>query len=227
MKKFVYAFAVCLAACLSTGCSDNDDPDPVPEGEKVTLTTAGTLGKVLGDRLTTVETLTVTGPINEFDLETARIANITGKLKKLDMSGTTTPEGVFPAWTFFPPGINSVLSTDEALLYDNVEFSLLILSDDTRRIDGMTFCHTKIDVFVLPATLKEIGMDAFAGGDCTFSSIYIKAQEPPVCLSDYTFDYADERTLYVPVGCKAKYAAADQWKDFGKIIETKDFPTVR
>lgn len=90
----------------------------------------------------------------------------------------------------------------------------------------MTFWHTKIDVFVLPSSLKEIGFTAFAG-DCTFSSIYIKAQEPPVCLSDYTFDYADERTLYVPVGCKAKYAAADQWKDFGTIIETKDFPTVR
>ncbi|MCD8266528.1 MAG: leucine-rich repeat domain-containing protein [Prevotellaceae bacterium] len=64
-----------------------------------------------------------------------------------------------------------------------------------------------------------IGKLAF-GGCTALKEIASVNPKPPVCEPD-AFDDVDKDscTLTVPEGAKAKYAAADVWKDFTNIVE--------
>ncbi len=50
------------------------------------------------------------------------------------------------------------------------------------------------------------------------ASIYCKAQTPPT-ISSTAFSSWGKCTIYVPIGCKEAYAAADNWKQAKEIIE--------
>ena len=76
---------------------------------------------------------------------------------------------------------------------------------------------------VLPAGIETIGEESFA--ECPMlNDFYVKAVTPPT-VKPKTFDRQGEMTLYVPVGAKEAYAAADHWKDFGEIVEVEEFPS--
>lgn len=69
----------------------------------------------------------------------------------------------------------------------------------------------------IPNSVTSIGFDAFAG--CNSLVSVIVDIKPPLSIYSSTFTNRANATLYVPVGCKAAYEAADYWKEFGTIVE--------
>ena len=80
-----------------------------------------------------------------------------------------------------------------------------------------------LNMIVLNENLKQIGNYAF--GYCpNLTDVYVKATiTPEICKS--TFDNPELMKLYVPVGAREAYAAAEYWKDFGEIVEVEEFPS--
>lgn len=108
---------------------------------------------------------------------------------------------------------------------DMSQCNQLTLPEGLTTIGEDCFACTKAKCIVLPSSLNAIG-------DCALwtqapTEVYCLAKEPPTCNGKY-LTYADDGVkLYVPVGCKAKYAAAPGWKDFATIVETTDFPKAK
>lgn len=50
------------------------------------------------------------------------------------------------------------------------------------------------------------------------TAVYSKALEPPACAAN-SFTDCPAEVLYVPVGSREKYLAAEGWKDFAVIEE--------
>ena len=169
MKKFVYALAVCLVACLPTGCSDNDDPDPVPEGEKVTLTEAGTLYDVLGDRRMEIEAIVVDGSMDFLDLYTLLDASRNGSLVSIDLSGASLERNTIPSYAFCDY-INGGGSWSDARMAGRSgdspvlapKFTRFVFPKALEKIGDHSFLYTRIENLEFPSTLLEIGDDAFA-----------------------------------------------------------------
>jgi hypothetical protein len=73
----------------------------------------------------------------------------------------------------------------------------------------------------IPESVSTIGMYAFAG--CSgLTSIYAYAITPvDLSSSDSVFAYINKTTctLYVPIGSKGAYQAANQWKNFNNVVE--------
>lgn len=71
----------------------------------------------------------------------------------------------------------------------------------------------------LPASLETIGMSFLYGCD-NVKAVYSSGETPAVVADSTVFENVyDTATLYVPVGAKAAYEAADYWKDFFNIVE--------
>ena len=63
----------------------------------------------------------------------------------------------------------------------------------------------------------QIESEAFKG--CVnLKSVEVDIREP-LTISNDTFEGVTNATLYVPVGCKTAYEAADCWKEFKEIKE--------
>ncbi len=169
MKKFVYALAVCLAACLPTGCSDNDDPDPVPEGEKVTLTEAGTLYDVLGDHRMDIEAIVVDGPMNFLDLYTLLNVSRNGSLVSIDLSGAALEDNTIPSYAFCDY-INGGGSWSDARMAGRSDatpvlapkFTRFVFPNALEKIGDHSFVYTRVENLEFPPALLEIGNEAFA-----------------------------------------------------------------
>ena len=103
----------------------------------------------------------------------------------------------------------------------------LTIPSSVTSIGAYTFywCSGLTGSLTIPSSVTSIGASAFWG--CTgLTSIYANSPTPiNISASQGVFYYINKTTciLYVPVGKKALYAAANQWKDFINIIE--GFPT--
>lgn len=73
---------------------------------------------------------------------------------------------------------------------------------------------------IIGSSVRLIGKQAFYG-DKALESIYVLAENPPICENTNVFYQVDKifSSLYVPIGCKNAYAAADVWKEFLFIFE--------
>ena len=168
MKKFVYALAVCLAACLSTGCSDNDDPDPVPDGEKVTLTEAGTLRTVLGDHLMEIEAITIDGPMDFLDLSALYAPSVEGKLMSIDLSDARLEDNTIHGYVFCPyvngaaslPSVRATRPSEEKYS-PTPKFTRFVFPKNLEKIGAFAFGYTRVEKLEFPATLRQIGSSAF------------------------------------------------------------------
>ena len=77
----------------------------------------------------------------------------------------------------------------------------------------------------IPNSVRSIGDMAFS--QCMDITEIYAISETPATLDYYTFSMTDisSATLYVPVGSKDAYLAADYWKEFGNIVEM-DFTAI-
>ena len=82
------------------------------------------------------------------------------------------------------------------------------------------YCYHLTSV-IIPNSVTSIGNHAFDGNRNL--SVVVSLIENPFSISyvfgDYSGDYSNNATLYVPVGTKEKYQATDGWKDFVNIVE--------
>ena len=69
----------------------------------------------------------------------------------------------------------------------------------------------------IPNSVTSIGDYAFNG--CSNLTSVIVEIETPLPITSNAFSNRANATLYVPIGCKAAYEAADCWKEFKEIIE--------
>ncbi len=76
---------------------------------------------------------------------------------------------------------------------------------------------TSLTSITLPSSVTTIGECAFLA--CSGLTSVTAMMKDPVKIEEYTFDNSYNAILYVPYGCKARYKAADYWKDFKEIIE--------
>lgn len=225
MKRFIHALTLCAAAFLATGCSD--EPALPDTAESIVTTRAGKLETLLGDRLTTIETLSVEGPMDFQDFWTIRRASVHGHLRTVNLTKASVADNELRPYTFAPVDINCILSEDDPdypLYRGEAEFSAITLPDNIRLIREMAFAKIRCGKLVLPETVIDVHLQAF--NLCICSNIYIMAAQPPYCLGEGEFHEAENRTLYVPDGSRDLYSRAPGWHKFGTIIETSEFPTV-
>lgn len=128
----------------------------------------------------------------------------------------------------FPCGITGsytvpscVRSINERAFY-GANINSVEISEGVEKIGVRAFanCFDLKDI-TLPASVSGMEENAFEG--CLMlKSVTVKRKEPAV-ISSTAFDRDYNRaTLYVPVGSKELYAAAEGWKIF-TVIEEKDF----
>ena len=102
------------------------------------------------------------------------------------------------------------------------EVTDVIIPEGVSSIRNYTFCHNIFNSITIPKSVTSIGRYAFGWNQ---ASVFVMRREPaPIESSanvegwEYAFDNSNA-SLYVPLGCKAAYEAADVWKDFKEIVE--------
>ena len=114
---------------------------------------------------------------------------------------------------------NSITSIGEGAFYECSGLETLIMSNSVTSIGRYAFegCIVLTSI-TIPESVIEIGSDAFYG--CTgLTSITCEATSPPTC-GETVFYEIDKSSipLYVPAESIEAYKAADQWKDFKRIL---------
>lgn len=159
----------------------------VPE-ISVKLEKPGTLEKLIGNKLSEIEHLKISGDINGDDVATIReMTNLTS----LDMKdanikaggsnygyGRTDEDDVFPENMFTRSSCtrltsvvvpNSVTEIGVSAFAYVRSLKSVVLGNKVETIGGWAFCDTGLTEINLPASLRYIGHDAFEG--CDFESI--------------------------------------------------------
>lgn len=72
--------------------------------------------------------------------------------------------------------------------------------------------YERLQSIQIPSTVTAIGDNAFDGCD-NLTSVIVGMQQP-IDIAESTFTNRSNAVLYVPIGCKPLYAAAEYWKDF-------------
>ncbi len=115
---------------------------------------------------------------------------------------------------------NSVTSIGSGAFLGCSGLTSMTIPNSMTSIGGRVFedcsCLTSLTI---PNSVTSIGDGAFFG--CRSLTSVIVENEIPLQIDYEVFYNSNYRnaTLYVPVGCKAAYEAADYWKEFKEIIE--------
>lgn len=164
----------------------------VPE-ISVKLEKPGTLEKLIGNKLSEIEHLKISGDINGDDVATIReMTNLTS----LDMKdanikaggsnygyGRTDEDDVFPENMFTRSSCTRLTSVVVPNSVTEIGFSAfayvrslksVVLGNKVETIGGWAFCDTGLTEINLPASLRYIGYRAFEG--CDFESIDLPEQ---------------------------------------------------
>ncbi len=117
--------------------------------------------------------------------------------------------------------LRAVMITDKETEISENEFygctnlKNVYIGDGVTTIGNRAFSGcSSLDSFVFGSSVESIGQEAFS--DCTaLTKIVSKAETPPTCGTNALDDISKwDCTLFIPVGTKASYQAADQWKEF-------------
>lgn len=108
------------------------------------------------------------------------------------------------------------------------KLTFVIVAKESTWIDSRDNCNAIIETATnklligcknttIPNSVTSIGELAFL--EChNLTSVKVKATTPPTVYYP-AFYYWSNKTLYVPIGCKATYQASQYWQDFNTIIE--------
>ena len=129
----------------------------------------------------------------------------------LYLNGELVTELVFP---------DNVTTIGNSVFTGCRSLTSVTIPDSVTKIGESAFERcTNLTSITIGNGVMTIGKEAFQYCS-SLKTIYCKAQTPP-SVNSYTFQYVNaSATLYVPTGCKAAYAAADEWNKF-TIIETE------
>ena len=140
---------------------------------------------------------------------------------------------------------NSVTTIGERAFYGCSGLTSIAIPNSVTTIEWYAFYRcSKLTSVTIPNSVTSIGYDAFESCFNLTSvtipnsvtsiksfaffgnrnlSVVVSLIENPFSISyvfgDYSGDYFNNATLYVPVGTKEKYQATDGWKDFVNIVE--------
>lgn len=153
MKKNIFIIGLCTAALVLAGASCSKDSEMnellsntgssvttktvIRDSLSVVVDTVGTLAEKIGDRASSVQKLTVSGPIDATDVTTIRSLS---SLLSLDLKGATICGG------------------DSTYTYNNTQYRLY---DNV--IGQNMFRGTSLSEIVLPDSITEIDDNAFQG----------------------------------------------------------------
>ena len=117
---------------------------------------------------------------------------------------------------------NSVTSIGERAFYGCSGLTSIAIPNSVTTIEWYAFYRcSKLTSVTIPNSVTSIKSFAFFGNRNL--SVVVSLIENPFSISyvfgDYSGDYFNNATLYVPVGTKEKYQATDGWKDFVNIVE--------
>ena len=96
--------------------------------------------------------------------------------------------------------------------------SVTIPSSVTNIGDEAFYECQRLSSVMIPSSVTSIGSEAFQG--CSWLNIVEVGWSEPLPQTSGLFPGHTDVILYVPVGSKAAYEAADYWKDFKEIKET-------
>ena len=110
------------------------------------------------------------------------------------------------------------------------EYTGEVVIPETVTYQGQTYDVTAIDerafygcpgltAVTIPNSITSIGASAFDNCD-NLTTVTVNITTP-LSIESSTFSNRANATLYVPMGCKAAYEAADYWKEFKEIIEIR------
>ena len=91
-----------------------------------------------------------------------------------------------------------------------------VIPESVTSIGSYAFFGCYIASVTIPSNVTSIGEGAFL---CYSLSTVIVENPTPVSITSGTFSNLSNATLYVPSGSKAAYEAAEEWREFGNIIE--------
>ena len=97
---------------------------------------------------------------------------------------------------------------------------LRIPSNVTTLVNASVFSCRDLRSVELPAELTTIGHQSFDYCD-SLKTVKVGMTVPPA-ITQRTFNSRANATLYVPMGCRETYLAADYWKEFKQIVEFSD-----
>lgn len=127
----------------------------------VHMTDAGTLEQMMGDKLNSVDSLIVDGPVNEQDLYTMWKASFKGRLECLDIKNAELEDSVIPDNAFFH--IDEQLSEDSSYI-NCIRLRRIVFPDCVKRIGSAFSYAVKLENIELPSNLKVLGDYCFS--DC-------------------------------------------------------------
>lgn len=164
----------------------------VPE-ISVKLENPGTLKSLIGNKLSEIEYLKISGDMNGDDVKTIRSMKnlISLNLKDANIKaggdnyyrGYCTKDDVFPRYMFIEASCtklasvvvpNSVIEIGYNAFQDLHSLKSVVLGNKVETIGSMAFSDTGLTEIKLPASLRYIGYGAF--GECDFESIGLPEQ---------------------------------------------------
>lgn len=154
------------------------------------------------DELTSLK---VVGTVNTSDLHW--VSSACRNLQEVDLSETELVEVEYPD-TPAPLPFRS---------FSAMPLRKLLLPPALIGIGVEVLRATELTEIDLPHTVGSIGENAL-GYNPKLRKVIARMSEP-VAVSGDTFEDVGEATLVVNIGCRAKYAAAEGWKNFGNIVE--------
>ncbi|MDE6026968.1 MAG: C10 family peptidase [Muribaculaceae bacterium] len=188
--------------------------------EAVHLDEAGSLKEKMADAEgINIGSLKVTGKMNALDFWYIR--DNCPSLQLLDLKGVEIEEVIAGDGAWVSDGMtHPANSVPYRALPGLVNLETLIFPEGLTAIDGFSIMAMNLSSISIPAGVTNIGRDAFWGNE-NLQVVESLNPEPPA------FDYTPfEATkcpangiLFVPEGSKERYAQAEVWQDFSRIIE--------
>ena len=118
---------------------------------------AGELEALLGDRLLTVEELTVRGPVNEADFQAMGKSSLLGNLRNLNLKNAEIEGCRIPEYAFFCEDYGTLI------LSSHIRLREIILPDDVVEIGKYAFDEMLwLERVNFPKSLRKIGEYAFS-----------------------------------------------------------------
>jgi len=123
----------------------------------ITLSEAGTLEAALGDYIERVDSLYVSGPVNDDDIKTMWKSTFYGYISYLNLQDADIEGKKIPEWAFF----DSREQKNGPYLYV-IGLKEIVLPDNLEEIDDCAFYEARIlEEVSMPSSLKRIGRYAF------------------------------------------------------------------